>query len=82
MSIFDVLKYQNTNINDYDALMELPEDLINQYWEMVLDKVPNWFDTHNLKCAKLAHYAECYGIDQYNNYLKIFNEVLKNYEPV
>lgn len=79
MSLFDILKYQNTDLDSYDALMALPEDLVILFWvkayEYAYSKVPRRNNDKNKMCDALSSWRPGRIILR----KELFNKALKDY---
>ena len=57
MSLFDNIRYSNTNLDSYEALVALPTDLLELYW---VEAVANPYSplhsgySHRQKCETLS----------------------------
>ena len=77
MSLFDIIKYNNIDLTNYEDLESLPVELISLYYSRVHK---GWDKSHESMCGWLS-FCACLN---YNYYSKVFLEILKQYnnEPV
>jgi len=82
MSLFDVLKYQNTELSNRAELETLPEELISLYWDEAHSEHPesDLFPKyrHLEACRMLAQWTPAATqIDSYAH--KVFMKALRKY---
>jgi hypothetical protein len=75
MSLFDIIKYSNTDLGSKDELKALPEELLDLYWKNFAHL------NHVDKCTELAYWYRDYRYHKTprKDYSKAFNEALKEY---
>jgi hypothetical protein len=82
MGLFDILRFQGTDLGSREALEALPEELITQYWIQAHKTHPEYvYPDHRTMCNQLANWGhdDC---NPKNHYARdIFNRVLKEYNP-
>ena len=81
MSLFDIIKYSNTDLGNADVLEALPEDLLQLYWNNAPNQRPDLNSRHRLhnqKCGMLA-YSYLYKFKNQRYYKKAFKKSCMEY---
>ncbi len=83
MSLFDIIKYSNIDLNDAYAIRTLPDDLIDLYWIRSLQNRPS-YSTHRFDLSDHAWYLGHWSRHNPILQCQIFKETLKEYnnEPI
>lgn len=82
MGLFDVLRYQGTNISRRAELEILPEAIITEYWIRAHKVHPEYSQPdHPTKCRQLANWGQSENNLQNNYAREIFEQVLKEFNP-
>jgi hypothetical protein len=81
MSIFDILRYSGTNLGSLNELKALPEELIQLYWNVIMDssgyrRERHEFIAHKEKCAVLVSW---YHYKKRTDFSAAFIQALREY---
>ena len=86
MSLFDILKYGNTDLNNSEELSKLPLDLFTMYQEAAYNHFNNSDVLENARKDDIVSQYQYMSVGWHTDqkYLKsvIFNKVLNEYEPI
>jgi hypothetical protein len=82
MSLFDVIRYSNTNLGSEAELMVLPEDLMELYWKKITGPILNSYQyyiyTHEHRCRAVGSW---YRDAKKEVYSQLFKQALTEYNP-
>ncbi len=78
MSIFDVIRYGSTDLGNSNELENLPDELLERYWDKFLYLPTSW--PKNQKAHHLSNwYIICSPNNSRNRQQVLFKEALKEY---
>ena len=70
MSLFEVLRYSETDLTDLEALLALPPELVLKYWLIAHSNKPDSFPENGKMCHLLARWAKSADGKEQKEYAK------------